>query len=431
MTAGDGRQDASALQVLLRKVRSAMFLTRHYGRRGALRARNVGVKRWRHHASRTRRRLSLVRERVKNAKTTACNLTRFAWRRAMAARKPFVRSLRRARRQREMAAFRLAERAALSDINRIARSSRPIILGPWVTEVGYETLYWVPFLRWLANRYELEPERLIAMSRGGVQDWYRDVAHGYVEIFDVVTPGEFTDENERRRAAAAGQHKQFGASAFDERLIDAARARSGAHDAVVLHPSLMYRLFKQYWLGNSPLAFVQDHTRQTRWTAGPGADLGLPADYIAVKLYSALSLEQGAVQQQDLDQLVRRLAEEAPVVLLDTGTVFDDHADYAVGADRRIISLRDRMQPSTNLGIQTQVIAGARRFVGTCGGLAWIAPMLGVPTVALFANPALLRAHLLYARTTYMNLDAAPFATVDLRGLQALDGGRWRIAHHA
>ena len=31
--------------------------------------------------------------------------------------------------------------------------------------------------------------------------------------------------------------------------------------------------------------------------------------------------------------------------------------------------------PQTNLGVQTEVIRRADRFVGTCGSLAWLAPM--------------------------------------------------------
>jgi hypothetical protein len=45
---------------------------------------------------------------------------------------------------------------------------------------------------------------------------------------------------------------------------------------------------------------------------------------------------------------------------------------------------------------------------------------MGVPTIALFSDAQLLRAHLFYARTVYLNSDAAPFQTVDVGGLQML-----------
>src|SRR5207237_7231339 len=93
-----------------------------------------------------------------------------------------------------------------------AAGTGPIMVGPWLSEVGYEALYWVPFVRWFARQYEVDPSRLVAVSRGGVSAWYADVAHRYVEQFDLFTPEEFTDRNEARRGDA--DQKQFALSAF-------------------------------------------------------------------------------------------------------------------------------------------------------------------------------------------------------------------------
>jgi len=48
----------------------------------------------------------------------------------------------------------------------IAAQDRPIVAGPWLGEVGFELLYWLPFLRWFVERFEISPDRLIAVSRG-------------------------------------------------------------------------------------------------------------------------------------------------------------------------------------------------------------------------------------------------------------------------
>src|SRR5688500_20269007 len=53
------------------------------------------------------------------------------------------------------------------EVERVVAGDGPIIAGPWLSEVGYEALYWVPFLRWFCAAYRIAPERLIAMSRGG------------------------------------------------------------------------------------------------------------------------------------------------------------------------------------------------------------------------------------------------------------------------
>ena len=47
-----------------------------------------------------------------------------------------------------------------------------VMVGPWLSEVGFELLYWIPFLRWAVPEFNLDPSRLIVVSRGGVAGWY-------------------------------------------------------------------------------------------------------------------------------------------------------------------------------------------------------------------------------------------------------------------
>mgnify|MGYP006178130031 CR=1 FL=1 len=50
--------------------------------------------------------------------------------------------------------------------------TRPIAVGPWLGEVGFELLYWVPFLRWAATHVGFDRERLLIIARGGTTTWY-------------------------------------------------------------------------------------------------------------------------------------------------------------------------------------------------------------------------------------------------------------------
>ena len=49
----------------------------------------------------------------------------------------------------------------------LGRSGRPIILGPWLSETGFELLYWIPFLAWAKAYASLHDDQLIIVSRGG------------------------------------------------------------------------------------------------------------------------------------------------------------------------------------------------------------------------------------------------------------------------
>ena len=338
--------------------------------------------------------------------------------------KDVLRTVRRPLRRRARLRKRLAEQAELDrieaqverEIEDIVARGRTLVVGPWLSEVGFETLYWIPFLHWMTAAFRLEPDRLVAVSRGGVAGWYRDLASRYVEIWDDLDPVEFG-----RRNAERGVTKQYEPSALDAAILDSVAARLGTRDFDVVHPGLMYRLFTLYWSGKRAMGFVDAHLRFTRMAAPPMIDPAqLPPQYIAVKFYAARSLPDSPEMRAQLRAMVAALAARLPVVLLDTGLVLeDDHADYAFGADGRIISARPWMTPVNNLGVQTQIIAGAAAFVGTCGSLAWLAPRLGVDTSAVFVDPKWLHAHLPVAMRAYHKLDAGRFAVADLRALPA------------
>ena len=122
-----------------------------------------------------------------------------------------------------------------------------------------------------------------------------------------------------------------------------------------------------------------------------------------------------------LQSIVLKLAERTPVVMLETGLAFDDHEDYTLESAARIYSVRDALRPEDNLAVQTAIIARARAFVGTCGSLAWLAPMLGVDTTALYADARFLHGHLQVARQVFQTLDGAGrFSPLDISAFEQL-----------
>jgi hypothetical protein len=187
----------------------------------------------------------------------------------------------------------------------------------------------------------------------------------------------------------------------------------------VIHPGLMYRLFTLYWSGQRAMGFLDAHTRFTRMAAPHIIDPALlPRDYVAVKFYAARSLPDTPLIRTQLRSMLASIARDVPVVLLDTGLVLeDDHADYAFDG-AQVISAKPWMTPQNNLGVQTQIAAGAKAFVGTCGSITWLVPRLGVDTSAVFVDPKWLHAHLPVAMRAAHKLDAGRFAAADLRAME-------------
>jgi hypothetical protein len=329
-------------------------------------------------------------------------------------RRPVRRATRRKHQIEEQWDYHRAEWRIERELETLVARGRLIVLGPWLSEVGFETLYWLPFLHWLKAAFRLDPDRLVAVSRGGVGSWYEGVAARYVEVWDDIDPADFA-----RRNAERGVTKQYERSPLDREVLNNVALRLGTNDFDVIHPEFMYRLFALYWSGHRAMGFIDAHTRFTRHAAEPLIDPALlPHEYVAVKLYAARSLPDTPEIRSALRGIVAGLAERMPVVLLDTGLVLeDDHADYSFASGRDVISARPWMTPQNNLGVQTQIVAGAKAFVGTCGSLAWLAPRLGVDTSAVYVDPKWLHAHLAVAMRAYHKLESGRFAVADLRAL--------------
>ena len=311
------------------------------------------------------------------------------------------------------------ERRVTKRLARAASGRRPIIVGPWTSEVGYEVLYWLPFLRWALDRYNVPAERVVALSRGGTAAWYEGIAARYVEIFELVEPAEFAAHTAARRGH--GDQKQLAPSQFDRELVARACRGMDLEGAALWHPGLMYQLFRSFWYGDRSRHFLFRHT-DFRYPpiASGGGELSLPEEYVAVKFYTGPALPDTESNRVLVRDLVERIAARTPVVVLDAEWTTDEHRDYGFDGIRGVITLRGALNPRTNLGVQSSVIAGARQFVGTCGGLAWLAPFLGVDTLAVYEDDRYLTPHLYAAQYAYRRRGTARFTTLNLRALRGV-----------
>ena len=95
----------------------------------------------------------------------------------------------------------IVHREALQRALSVVHGDADVIAGPWTGEVGFELMYWIPFLAWLVEQ-GLGGQRLVVVSRGGAGLWYRHLTSRYVDILDLLTPDEF-------RERTAGKKKQY------------------------------------------------------------------------------------------------------------------------------------------------------------------------------------------------------------------------------
>jgi hypothetical protein len=304
----------------------------------------------------------------------------------------------------------LAERAAQrleAEFRQIATRTTPIIAGPWLGEVGFELLYWVPFLAWFAERFRIDPERMIIISRGGTGAWYSQFARHYSDAFEDSTPEAFRAEHDAR-VRHRGEQKQTELTEFERRLIDGTAGRSRITQWSLIHPSRMYALFNPFWWGHLPSAWVHRHSTYRRLRDDPFlAEPGLPsppASYVAAKFYFNECFPANDRNRAFARDVLRRLSEHSPVVALSTGLNIDDHGGWRVD-EFGIHHLPEGLEPARNLSVQSRIVAGARAFVGTYGGFSYLAPFHGVPAYSFYSHAGgFSPKHLTIAREAFAEL---------------------------
>jgi hypothetical protein len=320
----------------------------------------------------------------------------------------------------------------LDHLRALGAQGQPIVCGPWLSEIGFELLYWIPFLRWGMAAADLRPEQLVILSRGGCASWYGDLTSNYVELYDTFTPEDLRALNVRRvreQATDGDVHyvrrgqvtaKQYGIGAVDREIIE----RVGLGHAALLHPSVMYALFKLYWRRR----VLDLYDRCARLTKMTVPERLIQGRYTAVKFYSSEACRQTDGTREQVTRIVKTLAKSTRVVLLDSGDAYDEHGAFPIEDEPRVV--RVPLTPQTNLATQTAIIGHAQAFVGTYGGFAYLAPLLGVPTTALYAQRNFREDHLQLASQRFSKFRVR-FDVMDLTaGVQRVgpDVKRWTHA---
>jgi hypothetical protein len=281
------------------------------------------------------------------------------------------------------------------ELERIRRSDAPILIGPWVGEVGFELLYWIPFLNWALRSYELDRRRLIVVSRGGAAPWYRHLTREYVDVFTLFSLDEYRQAN-AARWDKAGHQKQYRVEQMDRDIVERAQLHARLAHVELLHPSLMYKLLRFCWFEKAGMGLLKYHTEYRRLAPIERSQAlkDLPKEFVAVRFYFRPSFPDNAENRRFATDTIRSISRDVPVVLLNTGLRPDEHEDLDVPGSG-VYRVDRLMMLEQNLEIQTEIISHARAFVGTYGGLAYVGPFYGVPSISFYSTEAeLVPAHL-------------------------------------
>jgi hypothetical protein len=264
---------------------------------------------------------------------------------------------------------------------RLQQSKLPVLCGPWKGELGFEALYWVPFLR----RLGISSDRLIPITRGGAHLWYP--ADRHVELFDLRTPKAVRVDNLLTHQRTA-MLKQQAWTDFDRHVIKDAAAKLGLKQYLTLHPHWMYAQLTPFWEGRMSLG---DLERQVKIESLPMVEANgatLPEHFVAVRFYARTTFPHADATQTVAVETIKKLAAHQTVVLLHSSLCLDDHFDFEIPKIPNVVTMSDlfKVTPQNNLMVQSALLCKAQGFVGTYGGLAQLAMLYKKPTISFYTD---------------------------------------------
>jgi hypothetical protein len=301
------------------------------------------------------------------------------------------------------------------------RSDLPIFVGPWRSEVGFEALYWLPFLERLIHDWQIDRTRLIPITRGGASVWYGSPKG--VELFAMRTPQDVRVET-RIQHQQTGSLKQTHVRAWDRQVVRDAAETLGIKRYLTIHPAWMYQTLTPFWAAHRGLGWLQEHARYTSLPALTLEGVTLPERFVAVRFYFRPTLKATSSTVAFARETIRKIAQTQPVVVINSGLYLDDHLDFVPKAEPNVhvLSSLTPLTPENNLAVQSAVLQRADAFVGTYGGLAQLALRMGKPSISLYDDwhgTALPHRHLSEALALQLGVSFQVLRMGDLPQIQA------------
>jgi hypothetical protein len=261
-------------------------------------------------------------------------------------------------------------------ITELNRSNNPIIIGPFMMEVGFELLYWIPMVtRILENVENIDQRPIHIITRGGAHAWYPFSSHHH-EIFNKIGSSDFLNM-QKNRLKNFGHQKQSRLQAEEEMLLQQFFP-GDSENFDVLHPMTMVRTMVDYWSGTVSPKWLENFTDYGKVTHHIRNNVN-HTDLIAMKFYSRESLTNINAIDCCLQAIISGHKKSKFIDFVISEEI-DDHKYFAnenLSVDRFIAP---RLE--TNLRDQSQVLSQAKLLIGTYGGFTYLAQYMGIPVIA-------------------------------------------------
>jgi hypothetical protein len=282
-------------------------------------------------------------------------------------------------------------------------------------EVGFELLYWIPYVRAQLAKFRIPKERVIAISRGGAESWYEDIAGQYLDVLDCMSEEEFrawTSPSIDSSDVLDDGRKPFRADDFELDVLRRVPLARPLYSYQVLLPSAMFSAFRNVWRSRFSASALEEHLKPALLKSPHLVKLPFKGPYVAVKFYHSATFPCTYETKALTRELIEKLARTTTVVVLSNAGRLDDHETYGLATEStcHVIDGSELYSSRNNLAVQTALIAGADSLHCTYGGFSYLGPLLGVDTLAYTQSWAFNFTHLELAWRSFAKINAGQLA---------------------
>jgi hypothetical protein len=263
--------------------------------------------------------------------------------------------------------------------NKISNSDKKIIIGPFYSEVGYEILYWFPFISWL-TQYSIK-ENLYFIGRGGLsRQFFPNSNHiCLIEKFNTKFVNSLIIDNSDN---FNGSLKQKKSTANDLEII---KNLGFSIDDLIVYPSFLFRAYKRYYGGSYGVKFLRLFDN-IEFYENIKRDDTKNSNIVVFKLYQSSSFNI-LKNKTNIYRLFEKLLDLSFEIQILTTNKLDDHdqlqIDLKFYPGIKVIYVSDE----NNLDCQLNYIKKSKYFISTYGGASYLGPLMGVHTIALADKP--------------------------------------------
>lgn len=258
----------------------------------------------------------------------------------------------------------------------------PIFFGPWMGELGFEILYWAPFVYHHSNKSDF------SISRGGVEFLYPKCR--YIDIFEYIDNSYWNKIQENRLRILGGekQRKWIPVEIKLFREINNSLFQNSQIECAVLHPKSIFEKYKFSLVNNrefeSQLGLLIDFSNSmeiNNFKDQPRKQMLTNVQKVLLALYTREGVSSHTITDFYDSELFNDLTSNAEVYNLSNDYMDINHS-FVSNINYKKFDC-DTFYLKKNLESTVDQILRSDIVITTDGGLAYLSILLGKNTVAI------------------------------------------------